>query len=69
MDCAQVPGMCDLIIRSAARENYPDIVRMIRSLAAHVDNRVSPKTTVETLEQEGLFGKGRFQISEHRAFN
>ena len=54
--------MTEPIIRSAAREDFADIVRMIRDLATHVDDRVRPNTTIEVLQQEGPFGKGRFRI-------
>jgi ribosomal protein S18 acetylase RimI-like enzyme len=54
--------MVEPIIRSAAREDFPAVVRMIQDLAAHVDPEVIPKTNVEILEHEGPFGKGRFKI-------
>ena len=54
--------MAEPVIQSAAREDFHEIVRMIQDLAAHVDGRVSPKTTVEILEEEGPFGKGRFKL-------
>lgn len=54
--------MADPVIRSAMREDLPEIVRMIRALAAHVDGSIAPKTTVEVLEREGPSGKDRFKL-------
>ncbi len=54
--------MTEPVIRTARREDFPHVVRMIRDLARHVDDRVSPKTTFEVLESEGPFGKARFKI-------
>jgi ribosomal protein S18 acetylase RimI-like enzyme len=54
--------MSDFTIRPSKWVDYPQIVRMLNDLAAHVSETIKANTTIETLEKDGPDGHGHFEM-------